>query len=316
MPGHHRSGSAVVLAGLFVLIFISRGRAFADKRQAVALVCAAAAAGCVGVVKYVCTRRRPRRTPLLWGALLLGRIRRRGSCGGVTGADHAVHPTGANDHRVAGDRARSSPRCRWPRGSAGSSPGCACDDACVCAAADRRAQPRRPLVGLPTTLPLAQAIPPPVVDPARVPPDGKPAPDQPMRQSNICARTITVAEPNVTVPAPGYMMLNVAKAWQYSTGNGVPVAVIDTGVNPSHRLAGSARWRLHHGRRRADGLRLARHHRGLGDRRSAAGRSDARAVTGRARIPTTGGPTCHRSPLRRLPADRRRRSLRRHRLRR
>ena len=57
-----------------------------------------------------------------------------------------------------------------------------------------------------------------------------------MRQSNICARTITVAEPNVTVPAPGYMMLNVAKAWQYSTGNGVAVAVIDTGVNPSRRL--------------------------------------------------------------------------------
>ena len=31
-------------------------------------------------------------------------------------------------------------------------------------------------------------------------------------------------------------MLNIAKAWQYSTGNGVPVAVIDTGVNPSPRL--------------------------------------------------------------------------------
>lgn len=57
-----------------------------------------------------------------------------------------------------------------------------------------------------------------------------------MRQSNICARTITVADPNVAVTAPGFTMLNVSKAWQYSTGNGVPVAVIDTGVNPSHRL--------------------------------------------------------------------------------
>ena len=57
-----------------------------------------------------------------------------------------------------------------------------------------------------------------------------------MRQSNICARTITVAEPNVAVTAPGFTMLNVAKAWQYSTGNGVPVAVIDTGVNPTPRL--------------------------------------------------------------------------------
>ncbi|MGH3530806.1 MAG: type VII secretion-associated serine protease mycosin [Mycobacterium sp.] len=92
------------------------------------------------------------------------------------------------------------------------------------------------LVGLPATLPAAQAIPPPTVDPGRVPADGKPGPEQPMRQSNICARTITVADPNVAVIAPGFTMLNISKAWQYSTGNGVPVAVVDTGVNPSHRL--------------------------------------------------------------------------------
>lgn len=42
-----------VLVGLFVIIFISRGRAFADKHQSVALVLGAAAAVCVGVVKYV-----------------------------------------------------------------------------------------------------------------------------------------------------------------------------------------------------------------------------------------------------------------------
>ncbi|MGO9099826.1 MAG: type VII secretion-associated serine protease mycosin [Mycobacterium sp.] len=92
------------------------------------------------------------------------------------------------------------------------------------------------LVGLPTTLPAAQAIARPTVDPGRVPPDGKPGPDQPMRQSNICARTITVADPNVAVLAPGFTMLNIARAWQYSTGNGVSVAVIDTGINPSNRL--------------------------------------------------------------------------------
>jgi membrane-anchored mycosin MYCP len=57
-----------------------------------------------------------------------------------------------------------------------------------------------------------------------------------MRQSNMCARTITVADPNVALPAPGFTMLNISKAWQYSTGNGVTVAVIDTGVNPSPRL--------------------------------------------------------------------------------
>ncbi|WP_459758420.1 S8 family serine peptidase, partial [Mycobacterium riyadhense] len=92
------------------------------------------------------------------------------------------------------------------------------------------------LVTMLATLPAAQAIPPPSVDPARVPADGKPGPDQPMRQSNTCARTITVADPNLAVTAPGFTMLNISKAWQYSTGNGVPVAIIDTGINPSPRL--------------------------------------------------------------------------------
>ena len=92
------------------------------------------------------------------------------------------------------------------------------------------------LVALSSGLPAAQAISRPSVDPGRVPADGKPGPDQPMRQSNICARTITVADPNVAVVAPGFAMLNIGKAWQYSTGNGVAVAVIDTGVNPSPRL--------------------------------------------------------------------------------
>lgn len=85
-------------------------------------------------------------------------------------------------------------------------------------------------------LTVAQAIPPPSIDPARVPADGKPVPDQAMRQSNMCAQTITVADPNVSITAPGFTMLNISKAWQYSTGNGVPVAIIDTGINPSSRL--------------------------------------------------------------------------------
>ncbi len=71
MPGHHRSGYAVVLVGLFVLIFISRGRAFADRRQAVALVCGAAAATCVGVIKYVWYAPAASADSVLWGALLL-----------------------------------------------------------------------------------------------------------------------------------------------------------------------------------------------------------------------------------------------------
>ena len=42
MPGRPRSAAAAVLAALFIVIFLSRGRVFADRRQAVALVCGAA----------------------------------------------------------------------------------------------------------------------------------------------------------------------------------------------------------------------------------------------------------------------------------
>ena len=53
MPGRPRGNAAAVLAALFAFIFLSRGRAFADRRQAVALVSGAAASVCVGVVRYV-----------------------------------------------------------------------------------------------------------------------------------------------------------------------------------------------------------------------------------------------------------------------
>lgn len=57
-----------------------------------------------------------------------------------------------------------------------------------------------------------------------------------MRQGNRCAHATVAPEPNISDPAPGFVMLDVASAWQYSTGNGVTVAVIDTGVNPNPRL--------------------------------------------------------------------------------
>lgn len=53
LPGHPNDGAAAVLASLFVLIFISRARTFTDRRQAIALVCGAAAAVCVAVARYV-----------------------------------------------------------------------------------------------------------------------------------------------------------------------------------------------------------------------------------------------------------------------
>lgn len=71
MPGQPRATAAAVLAALFVVIFISRGRAFADRRQAVALVCGAAAAVCAGVIRYVLQTPAEAVGPLLWGSLVL-----------------------------------------------------------------------------------------------------------------------------------------------------------------------------------------------------------------------------------------------------
>lgn len=71
MPGQPRSNAAAVLAALFVFIFVSRGRAFADRRQAVALVIGAAVAPCVGVVRYVTHAPVDSTGALLWGAIVL-----------------------------------------------------------------------------------------------------------------------------------------------------------------------------------------------------------------------------------------------------
>ncbi|MGB3485720.1 MAG: type VII secretion integral membrane protein EccD [Mycobacterium sp.] len=71
MPGRDKSTAAAILAGLLVLIFISRARTFADKRHAVALVCGAAAAVCLGVTKYVLASPADSGAAVLWGALAL-----------------------------------------------------------------------------------------------------------------------------------------------------------------------------------------------------------------------------------------------------
>jgi membrane-anchored mycosin MYCP len=92
------------------------------------------------------------------------------------------------------------------------------------------------VVALSSTMTAAQAIPPPSVDPALVPADGPPRPEQPMHRANSCSTPITVKNPDVAQMAPGFNLLNITKAWDYSTGNGVAVAVIDTGVTPNPRL--------------------------------------------------------------------------------
>lgn len=73
IPGRPRSAAAAVLAALMILIFISRARMFADRRQAVALVCGAACAVSAGVVRYVLHFAGNDGPALLWGtAVLIG----------------------------------------------------------------------------------------------------------------------------------------------------------------------------------------------------------------------------------------------------
>ena len=57
-----------------------------------------------------------------------------------------------------------------------------------------------------------------------------------MKQQNTCADPLTVATPDVAQAAPGNVMLDITKAWRYSTGAGVTVGLIDTGVTPNPRL--------------------------------------------------------------------------------
>ena len=70
-PWQPRGIPAAILSGLFVLIFISRGRAFTDRIQAIALVGGAVAAFCSGVVRYVLAAPAASVAPLLWGTLVL-----------------------------------------------------------------------------------------------------------------------------------------------------------------------------------------------------------------------------------------------------
>lgn len=84
--------------------------------------------------------------------------------------------------------------------------------------------------------PAAMAIAPPVIDPAALPPAETPGPTEEMRQSEECINPVVIADPDVAQPAPGNTMLNIKQAWQHSTGAGVTVAIVDTGVTPNPRF--------------------------------------------------------------------------------
>ncbi len=82
----------------------------------------------------------------------------------------------------------------------------------------------------------AWAVTPPTIDPGALPADDTPGPSREMRQSLACSTPVVIGDPDVTQPAPGNMMLDLEQAWKFSTGNGVTVALIDTGVTPNPRF--------------------------------------------------------------------------------
>lgn len=83
---------------------------------------------------------------------------------------------------------------------------------------------------------VAGAIDPPVVPPGPPPPDPAPAPDQPMHQIAACTTTGVLPGSDLReLPAP-LQLMNMPQAWKESTGVGVLVGIIDTGVAAQPRL--------------------------------------------------------------------------------
>jgi membrane-anchored mycosin MYCP len=87
-----------------------------------------------------------------------------------------------------------------------------------------------------TSIGASWAITPPVVPPGPPPADPAPGPEEPMRQTRGCTLTGVIPGSDLRELPPALAMLDMPAVWQESTGAGVVVAVIDTGVQPSPRL--------------------------------------------------------------------------------
>lgn len=84
----------------------------------------------------------------------------------------------------------------------------------------------------------AGAVQPPHPDVAAAPPDGPPGPDGPMRKNGACVVGGVLPNSDLAKTPPPLTALQIAQAHKFSTGAGVVVAVIDTGVRPQPRLPG------------------------------------------------------------------------------
>ena len=83
--------------------------------------------------------------------------------------------------------------------------------------------------------PPANAIEPPSIDPGALPPD-ETGPDQPTEQRRVCGAPTVFPNSNFADKPWPNDYLRLADAQKFATGEGVTVAVIDTGVNASPRV--------------------------------------------------------------------------------
>ncbi|ULD39003.1 type VII secretion-associated serine protease mycosin [Rhodococcus qingshengii] len=84
----------------------------------------------------------------------------------------------------------------------------------------------------------AVAVEPPDIPgiPLVTPEDPTPAPAVPMEQKTSCATSATLAGSDFTRAAPANVSFGVDELHRYATGEGITVAVIDSGVSPNVRL--------------------------------------------------------------------------------
>lgn len=83
---------------------------------------------------------------------------------------------------------------------------------------------------------VAGAVEPPVVAVGPAPADPPPGPDQPMRQIAACTVTGVLPDSDLRELPPALQLMNMPAAWKESTGAGVVIGIIDTGVAAQLRL--------------------------------------------------------------------------------
>lgn len=92
------------------------------------------------------------------------------------------------------------------------------------------------VVTMAATPAVATAIEAPVVPPGPPPADGEPDPGKMMHQVEECTQTTLIPGTDVRELMPAWRLLDMPAAQRISTGAGVIVGVLDTGVTPGPRL--------------------------------------------------------------------------------